>query len=113
LQGGGDGASAAADAGRDPDPDDDLQLKVDEYIACMNALSPAIHHARHRYLTHVPRTGPTGRETSADLLPLPSGAASACAAGVARAKRLPPPNDRLEAAGEQFAKTASAFDRLV
>jgi hypothetical protein len=106
-------AGTTAQVAADEDIDEDLQVKVDEYIKCMNSLSPAIHHSRHRYLTYIPRTGPTGREVNADLYPLPSGAAASCSSGVARAKRLPPPQEGLEAAGEKFAKAAVEIDKLV
>jgi tetratricopeptide (TPR) repeat protein len=93
--------------------DEQLQEKLDEYIKCLNSLSSAIHQSRHRYLTFVPRTGPTGREATADLYRLPVGAASNCSAGVSRSKIMPPSDPKLESAGTEFSLAASDIDHVM
>jgi Protein of unknown function (DUF3829) len=105
-------ATAAAATGQEL-ADEQLQEKLDEPIKCLNSLSSAIHHSRQRYLTYVPRTGPTGRETSVDLYRLPVGAASSCSAGLTRSKAMPPAEPKLEAAGSEFALAATEIDRLM
>jgi hypothetical protein len=67
----------------------------------------------HRYLTYIPRTGPTGREQNADLCRLPVGATETCSAGITRAKTMPPENAPLEQAGSEFSLAASEIDRLI
>jgi hypothetical protein len=93
--------------------DEQVQEKLDEYIKCLNSLSSAIHQSRHRYLTFVPRTGPTGREATADLYRLPVGATTSCSTGVTRSKSMPPSDPKLEAAGTEFSLAASEIDRLM
>ena len=66
----GAGASSSGGTAQD-DADEQLSEKLDEYIKCLNTLSSSIHQSRHRYLTYIPRTGPTGREAYADLYKLP------------------------------------------
>jgi hypothetical protein len=104
----GGGALSAQDQA-----DEQLQEKLDEYIKCLNSLASSIHQSRHRYLTYIPRTGPTGRETYADLYRLPTGASTNCAAGISRAKAMPPPNAQLENAGSEFSSAASDVDHLI
>jgi hypothetical protein len=93
--------------------DDQLQDKLEEYIKCLNSLSSPIHQSRHRYLSFIPRTGPTGREVAADLLPLPPGATTTCSLGVGRAKALQPSDPKLESAGSEFAGAAQEIDKLM
>ncbi len=93
--------------------DEQIQEKLDEYIKCLNSLASPIHQSRHRYLTYVPRSGPTGREATAHLDKLPAGSAASCATGVSRSKVMPPSDPKLEAAGGEFSLAASDIDRLM
>jgi len=93
--------------------DEQIQDKLDEFIKCLNSLSSPIHQARHRYLTYIPRTGPTGRERMADIYRLPANAANNCSTGVMKAKAMPPSDPKLEAAGTEFSLAASDIDRLI
>lgn len=103
------GAATAQD-----DADDKLQEKIDEYIKCLNSLSSSIHSSRHRYFTYIsPKTGPTGKETYADLYKLPAGAATKCKAGITKAKTQAPSDPKLEGAGEEFANAAVEIDTLI
>ena len=113
--GGGDAGAAttAAAATEQDDADEQLQEKLDEYIKCLNSLSSPIHQSRHRYFTYVPRTGPTGKETMADIYRLPVGAATNCSAGVSRSKIMPPSEPKLEEAGAEFSLAATEIDRLM
>jgi hypothetical protein len=108
----GAGTTSAALTGQDL-ADEQLQEKLDDYIKCLNSLSSSIHQSRHRYLTYIPRTGPTGKELFADLYRLPVGATASCSAGVSRAKLLPPVEPKLESAGTEFSLAASDIDRLM
>lgn len=110
--GAGAGASSSGGAAQD-DADEQLSEKLDEYIKCLNGLSSSIHQSRHRYLTYIPRTGPTGRESYADLYKLPLGASASCSAGIARSKAMPPSDPKLESAGREFADAAIEIDRLI
>lgn len=109
----GAGASSSGGGTAQDDADEQLQEKLDEYIKCLNALSSSIHQSRSRYLTYIPRTGPTGREGFADLYRLPLGATANCSAGIARSKAMPPSDPKLEAAGGEFAESAAEIDRLI
>lgn len=93
--------------------DEQLQEKLDEYIKCLNSLASSIHQSRHRYLTYIPRSGPTGRESYADLYRLPAGATAQCSAGMLRAKPMPPSQPALESAGSEFSASATEIDRLM
>lgn len=93
--------------------DEQLQEKLDDYIKCLNSLASSIHQSRQRYLTVVPRTGPTGRETSVTLPRLPTGATGTCAAGITRAKALPPSEPTLEDAGAEFSSAATEVEQVV
>jgi hypothetical protein len=108
----GAGKTAASLTGQDL-ADEQLQEKLDEYIKCLNSLASPIHQSRHRYLTYIPRTGPTGREQFADLYRLAPGATTNCSAGVSRAQMMPPPEAKLESAGREFSLAASDIDRLM
>jgi hypothetical protein len=107
------GVTSASAATSQDLADEQLQEKLDEYIKCLNSLSSAIHQSRHRYLSYIPRTGPTGRETYADLYRLPAGATTTCATGVSRSKVMPPSNPQLESAGSEFSLAATDIDRLM
>jgi hypothetical protein len=104
--------SSSAPTGQDL-VDEQLQEKLDEYIKCLNSLSSPIHQSRHRYLTYIPKAGPTGREPFADLTRLPTGATTSCANGVARSKSLPPSHPTLESAGVEYSDAAKDIDRLM
>ena len=93
--------------------DDELQEKLDEYIKCVNTLGSSIHQSRQRYLSYIPRSGPTGRETNAALNRLAVGATAKCSAGISRAKPMPPSDPKLEAAGQEYALAASEINRLL
>ena len=93
--------------------DEQIQDKLDEYIKCLNSLSSPIHQSRHRYFTYVPRTGPTGKETMADIYKLPVGATANCSAGITRSKAMPPSEPKLEEAGSEFSLAAIEIDRLM
>lgn len=93
--------------------DEQLQEKLDEFIKCLNSLSSSIHQSRHRYLTYIPRTGPTGRESYADVYKLPTGAATNCSTGVTKAKAQPPSDPKLEGAGTEFSLAATEIDHLL
>jgi hypothetical protein len=109
-------AGAASGAAADPKvsaadlADEQLQEKLDEYIKCLNSLSSSIRSSRKEYVSSFPKTGPTGRESSAYIAKLPDGAAAQCSAGVAKAKLMPPKNPQLEQAGDEFAKYAAELD---
>lgn len=106
------GLTAATTPTVEDSADEQLLEKLDDYIKCLNSLSSAIHQSRHRYLTYIPRSGPTGREQVADLYRLPAGAASNCSAGMERSKTIPPSEPKLEAAGSEFSLAALEIDRL-
>lgn len=106
------GSGTSALSGQDA-IDEQMQEKLDEFIKCLNSLSSPIHQSRHRYFTYIPRTGPTGRETFADVYKLPVGAANTCMAGITKAKPMPPSDPKLEAAGTEFALAASEIDKLL
>ncbi|MDF2695678.1 MAG: putative lipoprotein [Labilithrix sp.] len=105
-------STTAAVTGQDL-ADEQLQEKIDEYIKCLNSLSSSIHQSRHRYLTFVPRTGPTGKEATADLYRLSVGAASSCSSGITRSKVMPPSDPKLESAGSEFSLAATDIDHLM
>lgn len=109
----GDAGVATTTATSQDVADDQLQKKLDDYIKCLNSLSTPIHQSRGRYLTYIPKTGPTGRETTADLYKLNPGLTATCSAGVARSKALPPSDAKLEAAGTDFAQAAAEIDQLM
>ncbi|AKU96185.1 putative lipoprotein [Labilithrix luteola] len=106
-------SSATAQA---EDPDDALQEKLEEYIKCLNTLSSSVHQSQKRYLSLVPKNGPTGKESWADIYKLPDGAAGKCAAGVEKSKAMPPKDAStaaLETAGESFAKAVNILDPMI
>ncbi len=108
------GVAAATSAATTQDvADEELQEKLDEYIKCVNTLGSPIHQSRQRYLSYVPRSGPTGRETNADLYRLPVGATAKCTAGISRAKPMPPTDPKLEGAGDEYAQSAAEIDKLM
>ncbi|HVH47571.1 MAG TPA: DUF3829 domain-containing protein [Labilithrix sp.] len=107
------GAATSAPLASQDLADEQLQEKLDEYIKCLNTLSSSIHQSRQRYLTFVPRSGPTGRETTADLYRLTPGASPSCSAGISRSKTMPPSDSKLESAGTEFALAAADIDRLM
>jgi hypothetical protein len=97
------------------DADEAMQEKLDAYIICLNTLSSPVHSTRSRYFSWVnPKTGPTGQERNVfGLFTLPADGARKCTAGLAKAKALPPDDGKLEAAGDEFAKTVTELDSLI
>lgn len=97
------------------DADEQMQDKLDAYIICLNTLSSPVHSTRARYFSWVnPKTGPTGNERVVlGLFDLPKDSAQKCTAGLAKAKALPPKDAKLEAAGDEFAKTVMELDGLI
>ncbi len=97
------------------DQDEAMQEKLDAYIICLNTLSSPVHATRSRYFSWVnPKTGPTGQERAVlGLFDLPQGAAQRCTAGLAKAKLLAPKDPKLEAAGDDFARTVTELDGLI
>ena len=97
------------------DLDEAMQDKLDPYITCLNTLSSPVHATRSRYFSWVnPKTGPTGQERNVlGLFDLPNESAQKCTAGLAKAKALPPKDPKLEAAGDEFAKTVIELDSLI
>ena len=93
--------------------DEQLQEKLDEYVKCLNTVSSTIHQSRNKYLSYVPRSGPTGRETTVELYKLPVGTSANCTAGITRSKTMPPPDSKLEDAGTEFAAAAANIDQLM
>lgn len=107
------GATATTPMTAQDTADEQMQEKLDDFIKCLNSLSSPIHQSRSRYLAYVPRTGPTGKETNADIHRLPAGATAKCSAGITSAKALPPSDARLEAVGTEFALSAAEIDQLM
>jgi hypothetical protein len=107
-----DGGSATASTQGD-DPDDLLQDKINEYIRCQNATSAATYAAQKRYLTRIPKTGPTGKESFAFAAQLPKDSAQLCTTNVAKGKTMPPADAKLEAAGEAYSGVVNEIDGLM
>jgi len=118
------GKKGSADAGKavttstnTPQDDVDEQMldKLDAYIICLNTLSSPVHATRARYFSWVdPKKGVTGNERVVlGLLDLPKDSAQKCTAGLAKARTMPPKDAKLEAAGDDFAKTVSELDTLI
>jgi hypothetical protein len=111
---GATGTTASKNSPQD-DIDEQMQDKLDAYISCLNTLSSPVHSTRARYFSWVnPKTGPTGNERNIrGLFDLPKDSAQKCTAGLKKAKTLPPGDEKLEAAGEEFAKTVMDLDTLI
>lgn len=111
----GKGSTTAATSRPEDDADEQMQDKLAAYIACLNTLSSPVHATRSRYFQWVnPKTGPTGSEHNVlGLYALPNEAARKCTAGLAKAQSLPPRDPKLEAAGDEFAKTVTDLDTLI
>ena len=111
------GATTSSASGNSPqdDIDEQMQEKLDAYIICLNTLSSPVHSTRARYFSWVnPKTGPTGQERNVfGLFDLPNEAAQKCTAGLAKSKALPPRDAKLEAAGDEFAKSVTELDALI
>ncbi len=107
-------SSAGGNSPQD-DLDEAMQDKLDAYIICLNTLSSPVHATRARYFSWVnPKTGPTGQERNVlGLFDIPNETVSKCTAGLRKAKALPPTDVKLEAAGEDFAKTVTELDALI
>ena len=111
------GTTTTSGTGNSPqdDLDEAMQEKLDAYIICLNTLSSPVHATRARYFSWVnPKTGPTGQERNVlGLFDVPNDVVAKCTAGLAKAKLLPPKDVKLEAAGEDFAKTVTELDALI
>ena len=97
------------------DVDEQMLDKLDAYIICLNTLSSPVHATRARYFSWVdPKKGVTGNERVVlGLFDLPNEAAQKCTAGLAKARTMPPKDAKLEAAGDEFAKTVIELDTLI
>lgn len=93
--------------------DEALGNKVGEYIRnCMNAMSSRVYQSRRRYLSWVPKNGPTGRETRVYGLYQLTGA-SKCQTSATKAKGMLPSEPGIEAAGQRYAKAVVVLEPLV
>ena len=105
------------DHGNTPQDDVDEQMldKLDAYIICLNTLSSPVHQTRARYFSWVdPKKGVTGNERVVlGLFDLPKDAAQKCTAGLTKARAMPPKDAKLEAAGDEFARTVMELDGLI
>ncbi|MDB4940882.1 MAG: putative lipoprotein [Labilithrix sp.] len=116
---GGTATAASGSAGSTNTPQDDIdeqmQEKLDGYIICTNTLSSPVHQQRARYFSWVnPKTGVTGKETSVGGIgELPPNAAKKCTDGLAKSKALPPHDPKLEAAGDDFARSVTELDGII
>ena len=112
-----DAGATTTTSGNSPqdDLDEQMQEKLDAYIICLNTLSSPVHATRSRYFSWVnPKTGPTGQERNVfGLFDLPADAPQKCTSGLAKSKLLPPRDAKLEAAGDEFAKTVTELDALI
>ncbi|CAN5847781.1 hypothetical protein BH11MYX4_BH11MYX4_33410 [soil metagenome] len=97
------------------DADEAMQEKLDGYIICLNTLSSPVHATRSRYFSWVnPKTGPTGQERVVlGLFDLPNDKVAKCTSGLAKSKALPPKDAKLEAAGDDFARTVTELDVII
>jgi hypothetical protein len=116
-KGGADAGKVTTTSANTPQDDIDEQMldKLDAYIVCLNTLSTPVHQTRSRYFSWVdPKKGVTGKETVVlGLFDLPNEAAQKCTAGLAKARSMPPKDTKLEAAGDEFAKTVTELDTLI
>lgn len=93
--------------------DEALGNKVGEYIRnCMNAMSSRVYQSRRRYLSWVPKNGPTGRETRIYGLYQITGA-SKCDAAATKAKGMLPSEPGIEAAGQRYAKAVLILEPII
>jgi len=93
--------------------DEALGNKVGEYIRnCMNAMSSRVYQSRRRYMSWVPKTGPTGRETRVYGLYQMSGAAK-CNAAATKAKGMLPSEPGIETAGQRYAKSVMVLEPIM
>lgn len=97
------------------DADEQMLEKLDAYIICLNTLSTPVHQTRARYFSWVdPKKGVTGNERVVlGLFDIPNETVTKCTAGLAKAKTMPPQDLKLQAAGEDFAKTVTELDALI
>jgi hypothetical protein len=114
---GSDAGKITATSTNTPQDDVDEQMldKLDAYITCLNTLSSPVHQTRARYFSWVdPKKGVTGNERVVlGLFDLPNESAQKCTAGLAKARLALPKDEKLEAAGDEFAKTVSELDALI
>jgi len=111
------GAKTTTSTANTPQDDVDEQMldKLDSYIICLNTLSSPVHQTRARYFSWVdPKKGVTGNERVVlGLFDLPNEAAQKCTAGLNKARSMAPKDAKLEAAGDEFAKTVMELDGLI
>lgn len=113
---GEDGEPTASGSELDDDDDDSKMLKkIDSYIDCLNSLSSQAHSARSRYLQWVKAdVGPTGKERVVyGIYEIPKNEAEECRAAVTKANQLPPNDEKLEKAAENFATAIVELDEIV
>ncbi len=108
----GVGATTTTLTGQDL-ADEQMQEKLDEYIKCLNSLSSSIGNSRRRYLSYIPKAGPTGRESMGDIYKIPAGYTTNCSVGISKSKMMPPVDGKLEGAGAEFSLSASAVERTI
>lgn len=112
-----DAGTITATSTNTPQDDVDEQMldKLDAYIICLNTLSSPVHQTRARYFSWVdPKKGVTGNERVVlGLFDLPNESAQKCTAGLTKARTMPPKDAKLEAAGDEFAKTVMELDGLI
>jgi hypothetical protein len=112
-----DAGKATPTSTNTPQDDIDEQMldKLDAYIICLNTLSSPVHATRARYFSWVdPKKGVTGNERVVlGLFDLPNESAQKCTAGLTKARTMPPKDAKLEAAGDEFAKTVTELDLLI
>jgi len=109
------GSTTASTTTPQDDADEQMQEKLAAYIACLNTLSAPVHSTRSRYFSWVnPKTGPTGSERNVlGLYDLPKDSAQKCSASLTKAQAMLPKDAKLEAAGNEFAKTVMELDTLI
>lgn len=113
----GAGASGGSATSNDPaeSADDQLREKVDEYIKnCTNNLSSRIIDSRNRYFDWVdPKVGPTNKSNVYGLYSIDPKNVTECTDAVAKAKKMPPTDAKLEAVADDYAKAVSELGQLI
>lgn len=116
-KGSGDAGKVTTTSTNTPQDDTDEQMleKLDAYIICLNTLSAPVHSSRSRYFSWVdPKKGVTGNERVVlGLFDLPKDSAQKCTAGLTTARTMLPKDAKLEAAGDEFARTVTELDGLI
>jgi hypothetical protein len=116
---GGDAGSGktTTNSANTPQDDVDEQMldKLDAYIICLNTLSNPVHATRARYFSWVdPKKGVTGNEKVVlGLFDIPNDTVKKCTDGLGKSRTSPPRDSKLEAAGDEFAKTVTDLDAII